>query len=59
MVKSEDEPYFCQVDGEVLGHLPVTYETIKDGYEFIRPKTNEVAEAFKEKYGHYFYECDH
>jgi len=59
MAKSEDEPYLCQVDGEVLGNLPVTYETIKDGYEFIRPKTNEVAEAFKEKYGHYFYEYDH
>lgn len=59
MAKSEDDPYLCQVDGEVLGPLPVTYETIKDGYEFIRPKTNEVAEAFKKKYGHYFYECDH
>ncbi len=59
MAKSEDEPYLCQVDGEILGSLPVTYETIKDGYEFIRPKTNEVAEAFKEKYGHYYYECDH
>ncbi|MHA1234188.1 MAG: diacylglycerol/lipid kinase family protein [Promethearchaeota archaeon] len=59
MLKSEDDPYLCQVDGEVLGQLPVTYETIKDGYTFIRPKTNEVAEAFKEKYGHYFYECDH
>ncbi|NVM43323.1 MAG: hypothetical protein HWN79_00260 [Candidatus Lokiarchaeota archaeon] len=59
MLKSEDKPYLCQVDGEVLGSLPVTYETIKDGYEFIRPKINEVAEAFKEKYGHYYYECDH
>ncbi len=59
MVKSEDDPYLCQVDGEVLGPLPVTYETIKDGYAFIRPKTNEVAEAFKEKYGRYFYECEH
>jgi diacylglycerol kinase (ATP) len=59
MAKPEDDPYLCQVDGEVLGPLPVTYETIKDGYTFIRPKTNEVAEAFKEKYGHYYYECDH
>ena len=58
MLKSEDDPYLCQVDGEILGNLPVTYETIKDGYEFIRPKTNEVAEAFKEKYGKYFYECE-
>ncbi|MFX0009612.1 MAG: diacylglycerol/lipid kinase family protein [Candidatus Hermodarchaeota archaeon] len=59
MVNSEDEPYLCQVDGEVLGKLPVTYDTIKDGYEFICPKINEVAEAFKEKYGRYFYECEH
>ena len=50
MLKSDDEPYLCQVDGEILGNLPVTYKTIKDGYEFICPKTNEVAEAFKEKY---------
>ena len=59
MKNSEEESYMCQVDGEVLGPLPVTYETIKEGYEFIRPKINEVAEEFKEKYGHYFYECDH
>jgi len=59
MVKSEDEPYLCQVDGEVLGPLPVTYESIKDGYEFIRPKIDEVAEAFKEKYGRYFYIYEH
>jgi diacylglycerol kinase (ATP) len=58
MKNPEDEPYMCQVDGEVLGPLPVSYETIKDGYEFIRPKINEVAEEFKRKYGHYFYECD-
>jgi diacylglycerol kinase (ATP) len=48
MKNPEDEPYNCQVDGEVLGPLPVTYESIKDGYEFIRPKIDEVAEAFKE-----------
>jgi diacylglycerol kinase (ATP) len=59
MLNPEDEPYLCQVDGEILGPLPVSYETIKDGYEFIRPPTDEVAEAFKDKYGHYFYECDH
>ena len=59
MLNPEGESYLCQVDGEMLGHLPVTYETLKDGYEFIRPKINEVAEAFKEKYGHYFWECDH
>lgn len=59
MLNPDDESYFCQVDGEILGKLPVTYESLKDGYEFIRPETDEVAEAFKEKYGHYFYECDH
>ncbi|MFW9822064.1 MAG: diacylglycerol/lipid kinase family protein [Candidatus Thorarchaeota archaeon] len=59
MLNPQDDPYFCQVDGEVLGDLPITYESIKDGQEFIRPKENEVAEAFKEKYGHYYWECDH
>jgi diacylglycerol kinase (ATP) len=59
MLNPDDESYLCQVDGEMLGELPVTYETIKDGQEFIRPKTNEFAEAFKEKYGHYYWECDH
>ena len=59
MLNPEDTPYLCQVDGEMLGPIPVTYETLKDGYEFIRPKINEVAEAFKEKYGQYFWECDH
>ena len=54
----EPNPYHCQVDGEVLGHLPISYECIKDGYEFIRPEIDEVAEAFKEKYGRYFYECE-
>jgi diacylglycerol kinase (ATP) len=55
----EDEPYVCQVDGEVLGALPVNYECIQDGYEFILPKTNEFAEEFKQKYGHYMWECTH
>lgn len=56
MKNPEDEPYICQVDGEVLGKIPVNYETIKDGYEFICPKIDEIAEAFKEKYGRYYYE---
>jgi diacylglycerol kinase (ATP) len=55
----EQKPYLCQVDGEVLGPLPVTYECIPEGYEFIRPKMDEVAEAFKEKYGRYFWECNY
>ena len=56
--QEESSPYYCQVDGEVIGNLPVNYECIKDGYEFIRPEIDEVAEAFKEKYGRYFYECE-
>jgi len=55
----EQKPYVSQVDGEVLGQLPINYECIQDGYEFIRPKTHEFAEEFKEKYGHYFWECTH
>ena len=56
MGNSDDDPYYCQVDGEVLGKIPVNYESIKEGYEFLRPKIDEVAEAFKEKYGRYFYD---
>ncbi|MHA1413485.1 MAG: diacylglycerol/lipid kinase family protein [Promethearchaeota archaeon] len=55
----EDEPYSCQVDGEVLGPIPVNYECIPDGHEFIRPKIDEVAEAFKQKHGRYFWECNY
>jgi len=54
----EPNPYYCQVDGEVIGNLPVNYECIKDGYEFIRPENDEVAKAFNETYGRYFYECE-
>ncbi|MFX1375926.1 MAG: diacylglycerol/lipid kinase family protein [Promethearchaeota archaeon] len=59
MRNPEDKPYFCQVDGEVLGALPVTYENIENGQEFIRPEVDEVAEAFKEKYGRYFWDCEY
>jgi diacylglycerol kinase (ATP) len=55
----EEEPYLCQVDGEILGPVPVEYECIQDGYEFIKPEVDEVAEAFKEKHGRYFYEYCH
>jgi len=57
MKPPEDDSYVCQVDGEVLGTLPVTYECIQEGYEFIRPRKNEFAEEFKQKYGHYMWEC--
>jgi YegS/Rv2252/BmrU family lipid kinase len=55
----EPKPYLCQVDGEILDYLPVNYECIKEGYEFIRPELDEVAEAFKEENGRYFWECNY
>jgi diacylglycerol kinase (ATP) len=54
---NDSDPYLCQVDGEVLGPLPVNYECIKDGYEFIRPEKDEVLEDFIEKHGRDFHEC--
>ena len=59
MLNPDDDAYLCQVDGEMLGNLPVTYETIKNGCEFIQPQINEFAEVFKEKYGHYYWDYDH
>ena len=60
MLNSEEpNPYFCQVDGEILDVLPVNYECIEDGYEFIQPKVDEVAEAFKKEHGRYFWECNY
>jgi hypothetical protein len=55
----EPKPYLFQVDGEILDYLPVNYECIKEGYEFIRPELDEVAEAFKEEHGRYFWECNY
>ncbi|MFX1503672.1 MAG: diacylglycerol/lipid kinase family protein [Promethearchaeota archaeon] len=55
----EPKPYLCQVDGEILDHLPVNYECLKDRYEFIRPEIDEVAEAFKKEHGRYFWECNY
>ena len=55
----EPKPYICQVDGEILDLLPVNYECIKDGYEFLRPETDEVAEAFKKEHGRYFWDCNY
>ncbi|MFX0072125.1 MAG: diacylglycerol/lipid kinase family protein [Candidatus Hermodarchaeota archaeon] len=60
MLDPEDpNPYICQVDGEILDPLPVNYECIKEGYEFIQPKVNEVAEAFKKEHGRYFWDCNY
>ncbi|MFX1574830.1 MAG: diacylglycerol/lipid kinase family protein [Promethearchaeota archaeon] len=55
----EPNPYICQVDGEILDKLPVNYECIKEGFEFIRPEIDEVAEAFKKEHGRYFWECNY
>jgi len=55
----EPNPYVCQVDGEILDNLPVNYECLKDGCEFIRPEVDEVAEAFKEEHGRYFWDCNY
>jgi YegS/Rv2252/BmrU family lipid kinase len=49
MVDPDAKPYLYQVDGEVLGPVPVTYEAIADGYEFIKPKKNEVLLEFNKK----------
>ncbi|MBD3186737.1 YegS/Rv2252/BmrU family lipid kinase [Candidatus Bathyarchaeota archaeon] len=50
MVDPGDEPYLAQVDGEMIGTLPVRYEVLPAAHEFIMPPTDEVLDAFKEKY---------
>ena len=54
MKNAEDETYFGQVDGEIIGNLPISYQTLKDGYTFIKPKINEATVAFMEKHGKKF-----
>ncbi len=56
MVKETDEPYLAQVDGELIGPLPVEYECLQLGYEFIRPSEDEAEAWFMEKYGKRFKE---
>ncbi|MFX0102410.1 MAG: diacylglycerol/lipid kinase family protein [Candidatus Hodarchaeota archaeon] len=50
MQNKDDVPYFYQVDGEVMGPLPVTYEIVPGAQEFIMPKEDEVLLAFNKKY---------
>jgi diacylglycerol kinase (ATP) len=50
MADPDVKPYLYQVDGEVLGPVPVMYEAIADGYEFIKPRKNEVLLEFNKKY---------
>ncbi|MHA1720759.1 MAG: diacylglycerol/lipid kinase family protein [Promethearchaeota archaeon] len=54
MLNEDDEPYIAQVDGEIIGDLPITYKALRDGYEFIQPEINEAEQWFQEKYGKKF-----
>ncbi|MHA1796310.1 MAG: diacylglycerol/lipid kinase family protein [Promethearchaeota archaeon] len=54
MVNDNDNPYIAQVDGEIIGKLPVEYECIRDGYIFIKPKENEAEKWFMKRYGKKF-----
>ena len=53
MVKpeTEDDPYIAQVDGEVIGKLPISYECLANAYEFIKPERDESLDWFMQKYG--------
>jgi len=54
MVDSEDEPYIGQVDGEIIGDLPIEYEALSNAYEFICPEVSEAEIWFQEKFGKKF-----
>ena len=51
MIKMEDDPYIAQVDGEVIGNLPVSYECLPNAYEFIKPERDETLDWFMQKFG--------
>ncbi|MHA1510801.1 MAG: diacylglycerol/lipid kinase family protein, partial [Promethearchaeota archaeon] len=51
MVNAEDDPYIGQVDGELIGKVPITYECLPDAYEFIKPERDETIDCFMQKYG--------
>ncbi|MHA1819796.1 MAG: diacylglycerol/lipid kinase family protein [Promethearchaeota archaeon] len=55
MLKKDDKSYICQVDGEVLGDIPVSYKVLPNAHKFFMPKIDEAAELFKKKYKRYFY----
>jgi len=50
MANKDDVPYVYQVDGEVMGPLPVTYEILPSAQEFIMPSENEVLIEFNRKH---------
>ncbi len=54
MKNPDSEPYIAQVDGEIIGNLPVSYSFLEGGYEFILPKENEADHQFMQKYGKKF-----
>ena len=54
MINDDVEPYIGQVDGEIIGNLPINYKALRDGYEFIQPKNNEAEQWFQEKHGKKF-----
>ena len=54
MVESRDEPYIGQVDGEIIGNLPIEYDFLPGQYEFIKPEQNEAEQWFQEKHGKKF-----
>ncbi len=51
MMKPEDEPYLGQVDGELIGEFPISYECLPNAYEFIKPERDEALDWFMQKYG--------
>ena len=54
MVSTDEDLYIGQVDGEIIGPLPIEYEAIPDAYEFIRPERSEAEIWFQEKFGKKF-----
>ena len=54
MVESDDEPYIGQVDGEIVGDLPIDYDFLPGQYEFIKPEQNEAEQWFQENHGKKF-----
>ncbi|QEE17340.1 diacylglycerol kinase family protein [Promethearchaeum syntrophicum] len=54
MLNNEDVPYIGQIDGEIIGNLPITYKALREGYEFIQPMENEAEQWFQEKHGKKF-----
>ena len=55
MIDITNTPYIAHVDGEIIGNLPVQYETVSNAYEFIKPEKNEAEIWFMEKYGKKFH----